>query len=75
VCTIAAPFSVNTFSGFQNCVGQGGEDGDGCEPVSCPFAGIGSCCAYAALVLGGDERQRQRTLSRALHRSVIAGVS
>jgi len=45
VCTLAAPFSVNTFSGFQNCVGQGGEDGDGCEPVSCPFAGVGSCCS------------------------------
>ena len=29
----------------------------------------------AALVLGGDERQWQRSLSRALHRSVIAGVS
>jgi hypothetical protein len=45
VCTIAAPFSVAGFNGFQNCFGFGGEDGDGCQPVSCPPAGIGSCCS------------------------------
>src|SRR5262249_3881076 len=45
VCALAIPFSVNSFSGFQNCVGSGGEDGDGCEPVSCPPAGVGSCCS------------------------------
>jgi len=44
VCSIAAPFSVNTFSGYSTCFGTGGEDGDGCQPVSCPPAGIGSCC-------------------------------
>src|SRR5262249_37199024 len=45
VCTLADPFSVRSFTGFQNCVGNGGEDGDGCDPVSCPPAGIGSCCS------------------------------
>ncbi|MEW6272693.1 MAG: hypothetical protein AB1689_25735, partial [Thermodesulfobacteriota bacterium] len=45
VCTLASPFSVQTFAGFSQCFGAGGEDGDGCEPVSCPFAGIGSCCS------------------------------
>ena len=45
VCTLAAPFSINGFSGFQSCFGTGGEDGDGCQPVSCPPAGIGSCCS------------------------------
>jgi len=44
VCTLAAPFSVFSFNGFSNCFGTGGEDGDGCQPVSCPPAGIGSCC-------------------------------
>jgi hypothetical protein len=45
VCTLAAPFSVNGFAGYSACSGTGGEDGDGCQPVSCPPAGIGSCCA------------------------------
>ena len=45
VCTLAAPFSVNSFSGYSNCFGTGGEDGDGCQPVFCPPAGIGSCCS------------------------------
>jgi hypothetical protein len=36
-------FSINGFSGFSNCFGQGGEDGDGCSVNSCPPAGIGSC--------------------------------
>jgi hypothetical protein len=45
VCTLAAPFSVNSFLGYSNCFGTGGEDGDGCQPVSCPPAGIGSCCS------------------------------
>ena len=44
VCSLAAPFSVASFSGFSSCVGTGGEDGDGCAPLSCPFAGVGSCC-------------------------------
>jgi hypothetical protein len=44
VCTLAGPFSVNTFNGYSNCFGTGGEDGDGCQPVSCPPVGIGSCC-------------------------------
>ncbi len=45
VCTIAAPFSVAGWTAYSNCFGTGGEDGDGCQPVSCPPAGIGSCCA------------------------------
>jgi len=45
VCAIAAPFSVNGFAGYSSCAGTGGEDGDGCQPVSCPPAGIGSCCS------------------------------
>ena len=36
-------FSVISFTGFSSCSGNGGEDGDGCSPNSCPFAGIGSC--------------------------------
>jgi len=45
VCTLAAPFSVNSFAGYSNCFGTGGEDGDGCQPNGCPPAGIGSCCS------------------------------
>jgi hypothetical protein len=44
-CTLASPFSVNSFAGYSNCFGTGGEDGDGCQPVSCPPAGVGSCCS------------------------------
>jgi hypothetical protein len=44
VCSLAAPFSINSFTGYSSCFGTGGEDGDGCQPVSCPFAGVGSCC-------------------------------
>lgn len=44
-CTLAAPFSINSFGGYSSCFGTGGEDGDGCQPVSCPPAGIGSCCS------------------------------
>jgi hypothetical protein len=45
VCTLGAPFSVAGFAGFSSCFGTGGEDGDGCQPVDCPPAGIGSCCS------------------------------
>jgi hypothetical protein len=45
VCTLAAPFSVNSYTGYSNCFGTNGEDGDGCQPVSCPPAGVGSCCS------------------------------
>lgn len=45
VCTTANPFAVQSFAGFSNCFGSGGEDGDGCEPQSCPPAGIGQCCS------------------------------
>ena len=44
VCSLSNRFSVNTFAGYSSCAGTGGEDGDGCQPVSCPPAGIGSCC-------------------------------
>jgi hypothetical protein len=44
VCTLAGAFSVNSFAGYSNCFGQGGEDGDGCKVNSCPPLGIGSCC-------------------------------
>ena len=35
--------AVLGFNGWSNCTGTGGEDGDGCQVNSCPFAGIGSC--------------------------------
>ena len=43
VGTLGNKFSVNTFAGYSACFGTGGEDGDGCQPVSSPPAGIGSC--------------------------------
>jgi len=30
-------------TGFSNCFGSGGEDGNGCSVTGCPPAGIGSC--------------------------------
>ncbi|HEV7732449.1 MAG TPA: hypothetical protein VGR62_09830 [Candidatus Binatia bacterium] len=45
VCTLQPPFSVNSFQGYTQCFGSGGEDGDGCQPQGCPFAGVGSCCS------------------------------
>jgi hypothetical protein len=44
-CTLASPFSVQTWHGYSNCFGTGGEDGDGCQPDSCPPAGVPSCCS------------------------------
>jgi hypothetical protein len=44
VCSIADPYSVASFNGYSTCFGSGGEDGDGCAPLTCPFGGIGSCC-------------------------------
>lgn len=44
VCSLGQPFAIVGFTGFSSCVGTGGEDGDGCNPVSCPPLGIGSCC-------------------------------
>ncbi|HYB98263.1 MAG TPA: hypothetical protein VEC57_03930 [Candidatus Limnocylindrales bacterium] len=38
-------FGVTDFSGFAGCVGFGGEDGDGCQPLTCPPAGIGQCAS------------------------------
>ena len=52
-------FAVLGFSGFSNCFGNGGEDGDGCNDNGCPFAGIGSCesnrpsCSVATNGSGG----------------------
>jgi len=43
VGNIGDNFSVLSISGFSNCFGQGGEDGDGCSVNSCPPAGVGSC--------------------------------
>jgi hypothetical protein len=43
VGTLGDNFCINGFNGFQNCFGSGGEDGDGCQVLSCPPAGIGSC--------------------------------
>lgn len=40
---VTGPFSVAGWSGFSRCWGFGGEDGDGCRTVSCPFAGIPFC--------------------------------
>jgi hypothetical protein len=67
VCTLAAPFSVASFTGYSQCFGSGGEDGDGCEPVSCPPVGIGSCCSgrpscSAALNGSGQARYRVQCL-------------
>jgi len=46
VCTLGGGgFAVNSFTGYSSCFGTGGEDGDGCQPNSCPPAGIGSCCS------------------------------
>ena len=39
----AGLFNVNSFSGFSNCFGSGGEAGTGCTVLSCPPAGIGDC--------------------------------
>jgi hypothetical protein len=36
-------FNVNSFSGFSNCFGTGGESGTGCTVLSCPPAGIPDC--------------------------------
>ncbi len=61
VCTLGAPFSVNSFTGYSTCFGTGGEDGDGCQPVSCPPAGIGSCCSgrpSCSAALNGSARAR-----------------
>lgn len=44
VCSLANPFAVLSKSGYSSCAGTGGEDGDGCSPLSCPPAGVGSCC-------------------------------
>jgi len=44
VCSLSSRWSVQSKAGFSQCFGAGGEDGDGCQPVSCPPAGIGSCC-------------------------------
>ncbi len=63
VCTLAPPFSVESFSGFSQCFGAGGEDGDGCEPVSCPPLGVGSCCSgrpSCSAALNGSGQARYR---------------
>jgi len=45
VCALGGGgFAVTGRTGFSNCFGTGGEDGDGCQVLSCPPAGIGSCC-------------------------------
>jgi hypothetical protein len=44
VCSLSSRWTVQSKTGFSQCFGAGGEDGDGCQPVSCPPAGIGSCC-------------------------------
>ena len=36
-------FSINNDGNYSSCFGSMGEDGDGCQPVSCPPLGIGSC--------------------------------
>jgi len=67
VCTLQPPFSVASRTGYSQCFGSGGEDGDGCEPVSCPPAGVGSCCSgrpscSAALNGSGSARYRVQCL-------------
>jgi hypothetical protein len=61
VCTLQPPFSVDGFTGYSQCFGSGGEDGDGCQPVSCPPAGVGSCCSgrpSCSAALNGSGRAR-----------------
>jgi hypothetical protein len=61
VCTLQPGFSVNSFAGYSQCFGAGGEDGDGCQPVSCPPAGVGSCCSgrpSCSAALNGSGRSR-----------------
>jgi NAD(P)-dependent dehydrogenase (short-subunit alcohol dehydrogenase family) len=70
-CTIASPFSVNSFAGYR-LRGTGGEDGDAAS-VSCPPAGIGSCCS-GRVVLRGVERVRT-TAARPVQCSREADVS
>lgn len=36
-------FEVIGFTGYSTCFGTGGEDGDGCQPDSCPPLGIPYC--------------------------------
>jgi hypothetical protein len=43
VGTLGDDFEVIGFSGYSSCFGTGGEDGDGCQPDSCPPAGIPFC--------------------------------
>ena len=67
VCTTGSAFSVQGFNGYSQCFGSGGEDGDGCEPQSCPPAGVGSCCSgrpscSAALNGSGSARYRVQCL-------------
>ncbi len=45
ICTLAAPFSINGFTGFSNCFGSGGQNGDGCQALTCPSIGSPTCCA------------------------------
>ncbi len=42
-------FAVTQVQGFSACAGVSGEDGDGCQPGSCPPLGIGSCLAARPL--------------------------
>jgi hypothetical protein len=41
--TLGDDFEVIGFSGYSNCYGTGGEDGDGCQPDTCPPLGIPYC--------------------------------
>jgi hypothetical protein len=61
VCGLGSPFSINSFAGYSMCLATGGEDGDGCQPVSCPFAGVGSCCnarPSCSVALNGSAQAR-----------------
>jgi hypothetical protein len=59
VCTLGKRFAVIDSTRFSSCAGTGGEDGDGCEPISCPFAGVGSCCfgrPSCSVAINGEAR-------------------
>jgi hypothetical protein len=41
--TLGDDFDVASFTGYSSCYGTGGEDGDGCQPDTCPPLGIAYC--------------------------------
>lgn len=64
-CSLADPFSINSFSGYSVCFANSGEDGDGCLVVNCPPAGSGQCCngrPSCSAALNGTAQAEYRVL-------------